>query len=219
MGWMHSTMADGQRREDNTRPPLHQPQFQSNSHQTSSASSRIDNRDSFNFNHNQVDNAYNDYSETHYYGRVPPANQRVRPQYQTQSMGNGVLPQSIQFIGQRARALQTFPNRSLSEGNVPQNMPRNNNEDDEEFDESNDPNRPPPLSTSSEPIIRTFEGNYIKHDNSVHKTNISSYNAERNKLENCFNYNYSSRQKKEGTSQQVVSSRRQSQDSEEEEEE
>ena len=104
-----------------------------------------------------------------------------------------MLPQSIQFIGQRT--LQTFPNRSLSEGNVPPNMPRNNNhDDDEEFDERNDPNRPPPLSTSSEPIIRTFEGNYTKHDNSVHKTNISSYNTEGNTIENSFNYNYSSRQ-------------------------
>ena len=104
-----------------------------------------------------------------------------------------MLPQSVQFIDQRMR--QTFGNRSLSDGNVPPNMPRNNYEDDEEFDESNDSNRPlPPLSTSSEPIIRTFEGNYTKHDNSVHKTNISSHNAERNKVENCFNYNYSSRQ-------------------------
>ena len=54
-------LPDGQRREDNTRPPLHQPQFQS----SASGPSRNDNRDSFNFNHNQVDNAYNDNSETH----------------------------------------------------------------------------------------------------------------------------------------------------------
>ena len=127
-----------------------------------------------------------------------------------------MLPQSVQFIDWRMR--QTFENRSLSDGNVPPNsMPRNNYEDDEdsEFDESNDPNRPPPLSTSSEPIIRTIIGDYTKHDNSVYKTNISSYNAERNTI---LNYDYSSRQglclfpspvsgvaAKEGTSQQVVS--------------
>ena len=96
-----------------------------------------------------------------------------------------MLPQSIQFIG--------LANRSLSEGNVLPIMPRNNSlsDDDEEFDESNDPNRLPPLSTSSEPIIRTFKGNYIKHDN-VYKTNISSYNEYRDNILNCFNNNYSS---------------------------
>ena len=46
-------------------------------------------------------------------------------------------------------------------------MPRIN--DDEKFDEINR-NRPPPLSTSSsKPIFRTIEGNFIKHDNSVHE--------------------------------------------------
>ena len=140
------------------------------------------------------------------YGPEPSANQRVRPQSksihkkdilpniddessdQTQVMG--VIPQSIQFIDQRMR--QTFQNRSFSEGNVPSNMPGNN--DEEEFDESN-PNRPPPLLTSSsEPIFRTIEGNVIKHDNSSHITNISSYNAKDNEIENSFNYNYSSQQ-------------------------
>ena len=102
-----------------------------------------------------------------------------------------VLPQSIQFIDQRMRQTFESPGRSLSEGNVPLNVPRNN---DEEFDESNS-NKPPPLLTSSsEPIFRTIEGNVIKHDNSSHIMNISSYNAEGNEIKDCFNYNYSSRQ-------------------------
>jgi hypothetical protein len=163
----------------------------------------------------------------------------AKPSDQTQQvMGNDVLSQGVQFVGQRMR--QTLGKKSLSEGNVPPNMSRNN-DDDEEFDENNDRSKKPPLLTSSsEPIYRTIEGNYIKHDNSVHETNISSHNTEGNKIENCFNHNYSSRQSlcrlffinfvfasgvttkvdfymvflfpilgKEGTSQQVVSARRQ----------
>jgi hypothetical protein len=89
-------------------------------------------------------------------------------------------------------------------------MSRNNDDEDEESDgNNNDPNKPPPLSTSSsEPIYKTFKGNVVKHDNSVHKTNISSFNAENNEVIDCFNSNYvvdSSRKRKEGTSQQVVS--------------
>ena len=57
-------LPDGQRREDYTRPPYFQPQFQSTPHQTS-ASSHIDNRDSFNIHNNKMDNVLNDYSETH----------------------------------------------------------------------------------------------------------------------------------------------------------
>lgn len=77
-------------------------------HQTSSASSRIDNRDSFNIQSNHIDNAYNDYSETHCkyasmqharslfeirvdYGRVPPANERVRPQCKSIRKGD-IIP-------------------------------------------------------------------------------------------------------------------------------
>ena len=117
----------------------------------------------------------------------------IKSSDQTQFMGNGVLPQSIQNVGHRMR--QTFQNRSLSEGNVPPNMPRNNNEDDNELDEGNDPNRPPPLSTSSsEPIFKTYEGNVVKHDNSQRITNILSYNTKGNVIENSFNHNHSSPQ-------------------------
>jgi hypothetical protein len=106
---------------------------------------------------------------------------------QTQFMGNDVLSQGIQHIG--PQSWQTFGNRSLSEENVAPNMSRNSDDDNDDFDENNDRNKPPP--SSSEPIYRTFEGNVIKHDNRVYKTKISSYNAERNKIKNAFNYNYS----------------------------
>ena len=112
-------------------------------------------------------------------------------------IGNGALPQGIQDIDQRMR--QTFANRSLSEGNAAPNMHRNN--DDDEFDENNDsdPNKPPPLLTStSEPIYRTFEGNLTKYNNSVHKTNISSFNAEHNEVKNSFNDNYSVSSSRQG---------------------
>ena len=65
-------------------------------------------------------------------------------------------------------------------------MPRNNDEDESE--ENNDSNKPPPLSTSSsEPIYRHYKGNLTKEDNSVHTTNVSSYNSERNFIRNAFN--------------------------------
>lgn len=103
---------------------------------------------------------------------------------------NSVLPHSVRHIEQRM--LQTFSNSTQSEGNAVSNMPRNN--DDEEFDENNDsdPNKPPTVSTSSSsrPTIRTVKGNLTKHDNSFRKTNISSFNAEYNEIENSFNDNY-----------------------------
>ena len=88
---------------------------------------------------------------------------------QTQLIGNatGVLPQSIQSIDQRMHQAFQNPGRSLFERKDTPNMPRIN--DDEKFDEINR-NRPPPLLTSSsKPIFRTIEGNFIKHDNSVHE--------------------------------------------------
>ena len=107
-----------------------------------------------------------------------------------QITGNGMLPYRIQHIEQRMR--QTFSERSLSEGNVAPNMPRNN---DDEFDENNDPIKPPPISTSSsEPIVRTIDGNFTKVDNSKHKTNISSNNVKDNVIINSFNYNYDPRE-------------------------
>lgn len=114
---------------------------------------------------------------------------------QTQNLpqitGNGVIPYGIQHIEQRMR--QTFPTRSLSEGNVAPNMSRNN--DDDEFDETNDPNKPPPvLTSSSEPIVRTVKGHYTKVDNSKHQTNISSFNAEHNEIIKSFNDNFDPRE-------------------------
>ena len=59
---------DGQRREDYTRPPLSQPQFQSMPHQTSSARSRVTNHH-VNITNTQIYDSFNDSdsdnSETH----------------------------------------------------------------------------------------------------------------------------------------------------------
>jgi len=189
MGGMPYTTADSQRREDYTRPPHYQPQFQSTPHQPFSASSRVDNRDSFNIRNTRMDNVFNDNSQTHYFRPAPPANQRVWPQNQTpklpQLIGNSGLPQSIQEIDQRFR--QAFWNRSLSEGDaLPNTMPGNN--DDDESGDNNDSNKPPLLSTSSsEPIYTTYKGKLTKYDNSIRETNISSDNTEGNLNRNSFN--------------------------------
>ena len=63
---------------------------------------------------------------------------------------------------------------------------------------NNDPNRPPPVSTSGNnsppsssggPTFRTIHGNLMKHDKTVNRTNISSFNTERNAIKNSFNNN------------------------------
>ena len=95
-----------------------------------------------------------------------------------QSMENSMLPQGIQRIEQRMRQINS------REGFTP-NMSRNN--DDGGSDE-NDRNKRPPVSTSSsEPIHRTIKGNFTKYDNSVRKTNISSFNVKDNTIRNSFN--------------------------------
>ena len=223
-------LSDDQRRDDYTGPPSSQPQFQSMPYQTSSASSHINNRDSFNIMNSQIDNAFNDYSETHckyetmqhpsrflksiqimdvslppmkesglkvsqYIKKIQSAILMTKASDQTpklpQFMADGVLPHSIQHIGQTMHQTFRFSNstRSLSEENVVPNIPRNNDDDDDEY---NDPNKPPPqaVSTSSSgPIFRTFEGNLTKHDNSVHQMNILSFNAENNTIKDSFNNN------------------------------
>jgi len=136
-----------------------------------------------------MDNAFNDNSQTHYYGPAPPANERFRPQNPThkspQLLGNSTIQQGVHQIDRSFR--QAFSNRSLSEGNVVPNMPRNN--DDDESDENDGSYKPPPpLSTSSsEPIYTTYKGNLTKYDNSVRETNVSSYNTKDNKIINAFN--------------------------------
>jgi hypothetical protein len=86
---------------------------------------------------------------------------------------------------------QTFsPNRSSSEGNAAPNMSRNNDDDDDDESDGNNNDPPLPSTSSKEPIYTTYTGNVIKHDNSVHKTNVSSFNAEDNEIINCFNNNY-----------------------------
>ena len=57
-------------------------------------------------------------------------------------------------IDQRRR--QTFVNPSLSERNIPLNMPRNNNDDDNDND--NEFDRPPPLFPSSEGYLPKISG-------------------------------------------------------------
>jgi len=58
--------------------------------------------------------------------------------------------------------------------------------------------RPPPVSTSGNnsppsssggPTFRTIHGNLMKHDKTVNRTNISSFNTERNAIKNSFNNN------------------------------
>jgi len=187
----NSEKSDGQRREDYAGPPPSQ-----QPHQNSPAGGRIENRDSFNMKNTQMSNAFNDNSETHYFGRVPPTNQGqgVRPQNpqskdqtpnQPQQVESIVLPR-LQHLEQKMR--QTFSNpegqpRSLSEVNVVPNLHRNNGDD--EFDGNNEP---PPVSTSSSgPTVRTIKGNYTKYDNSDHTTNISSHNVKGNTVINSFN--------------------------------
>ena len=78
---------------------------------------------------------------------------------------------------------QAFSNRSQSEGNVAQNIPRNNDDNN-----VNDSNKPPPLSTSSsEPIYTIYNGNLTKKDFSVHRTYVSCNNSEGNVIRNSFN--------------------------------
>ena len=110
-----------------------------------------------------------------------------------QITGNGMLPYSLQRIKQRMR--QTFSKRSISEGSVVPNMPRNN--DDEEFDGNNNPTKPPPITTSfSEPIVRNFKGNLTKFDNSKHETNVSCNNVKNNVIKDSFNNDYDPREGK-----------------------
>ena len=142
---------------------------------------------------------------------MPPTNQQPRVRPRSKSMHredtisnidgdedpqskSQVVPPYIQHINQRMR--QTFSNskesgqiRPSSEENGVPNMPRNTDDDDEQDEEPmpSSTSKTPLSSSSSGPIIRTFKGNVIKRDNSVHETNISSFNAERNEINNSFN--------------------------------
>ena len=100
----------------------------------------------------------------------------IKSSDQAQLMLNGVLPKNIQVIDQRMRQ----PSRTRTDAYLRENFHRICLEltlinDDEEFDEINR-NRSPPLSTSStKPIFRTIEGNFIKHDNSVHEWDQNAF--------------------------------------------
>jgi len=204
------TAADDQRREDYTGPPPSQP----HPSQYSTARSDIDNHDCFNILNNRIDNAFNDYSETHYYGFAPPTNQRerVRPQASNQTprlpQFLESVPPNIQHIGQRMR--QTFSGTSKqadcpmgNSNSSSSNFGPNNNAYSRHSYGNNDPNKPPPVSTaSSGPIHTTIKGNLTKYDTSVHETNISSNNVAHNRIINCFNPNW-----ERGTNNQVISRR------------
>jgi len=190
MDQMHFTTAGDQRREDYTDP------FFSSSQSQSSAGGHIHNHGRSNTTYTLIDNAFNDNSEHHFGGGpgVPPTNQQPRVRPRNPQSKSQVVPPYIQHINQRMR--QTFSNskesgqiRPSSEENGVPNMPRNTDDDDEQDEEPmpSSTSKTPLSSSSSGPIIRTFKGNVIKRDNSVHETNISSFNAERNEINNSFN--------------------------------
>jgi len=203
MKWTPSTPADGY-----TRPS---PQSQSIPRRISSGGGYIANDNVFNMKNNQISDSFNDNSQTHYSGRPPAANQRRRDRPQNLQpnselfgssqikaseqipklplyMENSVRPH-IQHINERMRQVfsktpgQTQP---LSEGNHSQSAAAHQ----DEIHEDNDLHKPLPTSNSSSgPIFRTIKGDLTRYDTSVHQTNISSFNTERNTIKKSFNNN------------------------------